>query len=170
MVSTGSPRRRDLQLQSFDEIRDELDRLLQGYSCCGNWTLGQNCNHLRDWMLYCVDGYPRQPMPVHLLAWVIKSTVGPRQLQKLIRSQRMPTGLPTVRGSVYPTDAADAEAIEGYKAAMDRFDAHPGEYHASPMFGAMDRQTARHLQLVHASHHLSFLLPIESGTARDTTP
>ena len=159
-------RRVDLRFDNFREVTDEIDRLLPGYSSCGNWNLGQTCNHLRDWMLYCVDGYPRQPVAVNWLARLAKATVGPSQLRKLIASGRMRSGLPTVPESVYPSDSMDTDAAERYRSAIDRFDAHQGEYHASPFFGPMDRDTARQLQLIHASHHLSLLLPSETAVGR----
>jgi len=47
----------------------------------------------------------------------------------------------------------------GHVASIRRFAEHPGEMQPSPLFGKMTRDQWTDLHLIHASHHLSFLLP-----------
>ena len=41
-----TPGRRAIQFESLDEIMPEVDRLLEGHTTVGNWSLAQICRHL----------------------------------------------------------------------------------------------------------------------------
>jgi hypothetical protein len=58
-----------------------------------------------------------------------------------------------------PADADDAAAVERFRAEVEAFRAHAGPYHPHPAFGRIDRSSYEDLMLVHASHHLGFLVP-----------
>jgi hypothetical protein len=58
-----------------------------------------------------------------------------------------------------PGECGDIEAVDRLAATYERFRNHRGPWHPSPMFGPMDGATHLKLQLVHAAHHLSFLVP-----------
>jgi hypothetical protein len=58
-----------------------------------------------------------------------------------------------------PDDMPDPEAVKKLVATVDRFKRHQGPFHASPLFGVLDRETLEKLQLIHCAHHLSFLVP-----------
>ena len=38
--------RRALTFESLDRVMPDVDRLLEGHTTVGTWTLGQICNHL----------------------------------------------------------------------------------------------------------------------------
>jgi hypothetical protein len=52
-----------------------------------------------------------------------------------------------------------AAAVAKLRESVARFKAYAGEIHPSPLFGAMTKEEATRLQLVHCAHHLSFLVP-----------
>ena len=54
---------------------------------------------------------------------------------------------------------ARQEPMHVLRSAIERFKTHSGDVHPSPLFGAMTKETALQLQLKHAAHHLSFLVP-----------
>ena len=56
------------------------------------------------------------------------------------------------------TRGGAAVAVAKLKETVERFAAHTGPVHPSPLFGAVTKDEALKLQLVHCAH-LSFLIP-----------
>lgn len=152
--------RRALSFGDLDEAVREAERLRDGgYRRAGRWDLAQVCGHLAEWLGYPVDGFPRQPAPIRAVLWVMRNTVGRRQLRQVLASRSLPAGGPTIPQSIPTAGGDEAAAVERLRRAAERFRAHVGPYHPSPLFGALDRETATRLQLVHCAHHLGFLVP-----------
>ena len=61
-------RRRALKFDSLDQVMPEVDRLLQGHTLGGHWTLAQICQHLANSMRRTVEGWPVQS------SWLIRRT------------------------------------------------------------------------------------------------
>lgn len=152
--------RRTLRFDALaDAVRDAENLLATGYDKTGRWTLGQVCGHLANWLSYPLDGFPKVPLLLRPVLWLMKVTVGKRKLKTYLADQSFPTGAPTVPQSVPPATAEDADGVAKLKAAVERFTTHTGPVKPSPLFGAMTKETAGHLQRVHCAHHLSFLVP-----------
>jgi hypothetical protein len=150
--------RRKLSFASFDEVIADVERLrANGYTRAGNWDLSQCCGHLTAWLTYPVSGFPKAPLPIRMMLGVVRPLLGKKMLAKYL-AEGMPTGKPTMPQSVVAS-GDEAKAVEELKAAMDRFQAHAGEYLPSPLFGQLSRDEALKVQLAHCSHHLSFLIP-----------
>ena len=98
-------------------------------------------------------------MPIRVLLWAMRTTVGPRELRKVLETKAMRSGGPTMPETVPAAGSDEAAAVAKLRAAVERFRDHSGPYHPSPLYGALDRETATRLQLVHCAHHLSFLVP-----------
>ena len=156
--------RRQLRLETLDDLLAEVDRVLEAdragrLKAVGNWTPGQILGHIAAWIEYGYDGYPmpKPPWFVRLLArWHFK---------KMLRDGMQPGfSIPGVEGGTYgiddmPTD----EAAERLRAAVRRLQAgEPARYH-SPAFGAISEEDRVQLTLRHAELHLSFLVPEEPG-------
>lgn len=151
--------RRELKFQSLDDIvRDAENLLTNGYDKAGNWDLSQCCNHLAFWLTCPIEGFGKAPAPLRVFFWIARNTFGPGQLRKTI-ANGFPTGSPTDPASVKPSDGDDAAGVAKLKRAAERFRDHEGPIVPSPFFGPMTKQTATQLQLTHAAHHLSFLVP-----------
>jgi hypothetical protein len=151
--------RRQLKFQSLDDIvRDAETLLAKGYDKAGNWDLSQCCNHLTFWLTCPLDGFGKPPLPVRAFLWLARNTVGPGQLKKILANGFPPGGM-TDPASVKPSDGDDAAAVAKLKQAVERFRDHAGPIVPSPFFGPMTKETATQLQLTHAAHHLSFLVP-----------
>ena len=72
----------------------------------------------------------------------------------------MKSGGPTIPVTVFPPSALDEhEAIQAFGRTIQRFDSFNDMIRPSPVFGSMDYETARKLQLIHCAHHLGFLIP-----------
>jgi hypothetical protein len=156
---------RHLEFQQLSDIAAEARRLLaSGYQPAGNWNLAQVCQHLNEWLRFPIDGYPAVPIFLRPMFWILRHTIGPAQLKKILATKSFPKNGPTMPSTVFPADrASDGVAVHELTATIDRFEKYQGPMHASPLFGAMDRQTHVRLQLVHAGHHLGFLIPRSSG-------
>ena len=159
-----SVKRRQLRFASLEEaVRDAEHLLANGYEKAGNWDLSQCCHHLAVLMDYPIDGFPRFPFPLNVGCWLLKHTVAPGRLKKVLDSGVFPDGIPTDKRTVPKSGGSggggnDAEAVERLKQAVERLLAHTGSFQPSPLFGMLDKETLVKLHRIHTAHHLSFLL------------
>lgn len=153
--------RRKLEFTDLEEISHEITRLReQGYSKAGKWDLAQTCGHLKKWMQFPMEGFPKSPILIRPVMALMKLTMGKRMLNRILATKQMPAGGPTIPSTVFqPNQNTDQNAVEELEATISRFREYAGDIYPSPLFGPMDKQTATDLQLVHCAHHLSFLLP-----------
>jgi hypothetical protein len=157
---TGTPQRRQLVFNALDDVvRDAEGLLANGYEKAGNWDLGQVANHLADWMRFPVEGFPKAPAPIRAVFWVLRKTVGRKKLLTYIESKSFPAGKPTMPQTVYPAGGDARAAVEKLKQNVERLKGYTGTIVPSPLFGPMTKDEAVAMQLVHAAHHLSFLVP-----------
>jgi hypothetical protein len=160
MTATAKPVRRALKFESLDEVVRDAEHLLAvGYDRAGNWDLAQVCTHLAEWMRFPIDGFPKPPLPIRALLWVARHTIGKAKFRQYLERRTMPAGTPTMPQTVVAPGGDAAAAVATLRRAAERFKAHTGAIHPSPLFGAMDKDEATRLQLVHCAHHLSFLVP-----------
>ena len=159
MASESEPR--PIVFNNLTQVVGELDSMvIRGYAQLGQWNLTQICGHLDLWMAYPMNGYPKPGIPVNLMLWVGKMTIGKRLLHKIITEKKMKPGAPTMPSTVLEAKhKTDQQAVDELKKTIAAFESFNGTVHASPFFGAMDYETARRLQLVHCAHHLGFLVP-----------
>src|SRR5262245_3720928 len=94
---TPPPQRRDLEFSNFEAVLEDVESLsARGYESLGKWDLAQVCTHLAEWMRFPLDGYPTPPAAIALLLWVLRNTIGRRELRKVLDSRTMPIGGPTM--------------------------------------------------------------------------
>lgn len=135
----------------------EVDRLLQGHTTVGNWSLGQILNHVSGAMIGSVDGFPVK------VPWVLRTLIGPVIKRRLLSTGRMAEGIKLPK-KVLPKPELDARAeAEALRAAIAGFSAHPGPFADHPLFGPMRRDEWDLLHRIHCAHHLSFVLPDGQG-------
>jgi hypothetical protein len=152
--------RRPLTFDSLDEaVRDAEELLASGYDKVGNWDLAQVCGHLTNWLTYPIDGFPKVPLLLRPMIWALRNTIGRPKYEKYVKERSFPAGKPTVPQSV-PHPGEDAkQAVAQFGQAVKRFQEYEGPLYPSPLFGALTKNEAQALQLVHCAHHLSFLVP-----------
>ncbi len=152
--------RRSLTFDSLDAIVRDVETLAaKGYEKTGKWDLAQMCNHLAEWIKYPLDGYPKVPIVLRPVVWLMKVTIGKRAGRDLIEGRGMKLGTQTLPQTVFPGGQDEAAAVANFKAVVERWKAHTGPMHASPLFGALSRDDWDKAQCGHAAHHLSFLVP-----------
>ena len=150
-------KRRALDYITFDDLQADLDGLKAGgYQTVGKWSLAQICDHLQIFFDASLDGFGfRMPWYMRMAA--------PLVLRVTLKSRKIPAG---VKGppSIMPraNGATDAAAIDSLIAAIDRYRRHNGPLQPSPLFGHLSRERWDQIQLIHAAHHLSFVLPPEA--------
>jgi len=153
------PERRKLTFATLDEVVADAENLqAKGYEKAGNWDLSQVCLHLVDWMSFPMDGFPKPPLPIRFMLWSLRNTIGKSMFRKYL-IEGMPTGKPTMPQTIKEPSGDPTVAILKLKETVERFKAHTGVIHPSPLFGAMNKDDATRLQLVHCALHLSFLVP-----------
>jgi len=155
-----APERRRLKFQDLQEaVRDAETLHAGGYRRLGKWDLSQACGHLADWLTFPVDGYPTLPLALRPVMFVMRNTIGPVIVRKVLAAGGMPAGASTMPATVPSPGGDEAEALARFRRAVERFQAHEGPYHPSPMFGQASREDADRMQIIHCAHHLGYLLP-----------
>jgi hypothetical protein len=153
------PERRQLSFASLDEIAADAENLLaKGYDKAGNWDLAQVAGHVADWMRFPIEGFPRPPLLIRPMLWLMKVTAGKKMLAKIL-AEGFTAGGHTMPQTVPPAGGDPTAAVAKLQESIAKWKSHTGEVHPSPLFGAMTKETATRLQLRHAAHHLSFLVP-----------
>ena len=154
------PERRTLTFATLREAVADAENLLAvGYEKAGNWDLAQVCGHLSEWLRFPIDGFPKVPLLLRPVLWMVRLTIGKKMRAKVLANgfqpgtQTMAETVPAAGGS------SDAAAVAKLKEIAERFEAHAGPIHPSPLFGSMTKDEARALHLKHCEHHLSFLIP-----------
>jgi len=159
-MGKAAPVKRSLKFENTEAMLGEAKSLLEtGYQSHGNWTLGQTCGHIANWMQYPLDGFPRPPIPLRLILWAVKHTFGPGMKRKIL-AEGFSGGSPTAPQAVPAADQiSDQQGFEKLQQAVDRLTAYDGPILPSPLFGPMDKSTLLKITLLHAEHHLGYLEP-----------
>src|SRR5437016_5780144 len=127
MSTATKPARRQLRFASFDEVVADAENLLaKGYERAGNWDLAQVCGHLAEWLRYPMDGFPRPPLFIRPVFWLVRNTVGKGMGRKILAGGRMKEGMPTAPQSVLAAGGDDAAAVGKLREMIARWRAHTG--------------------------------------------
>jgi hypothetical protein len=159
-MAKPQPKKRELKFDSFDDMFTEIDSLLQnGYTANGKWNLSQALSHIADWARYPIDGFPKPPLIIRPMFWIMKITVG-ASMKRNILANGFSGGMPTAPESIPTADQhTDAVAAQTLRQTIDRMENHQGEFLPSPLFGRSDKKTLQAITLLHAAHHLGYLEP-----------
>lgn len=151
--------RRKLTFTTLEDVAEDAENLLaKGYDQAGNWDLAQVAGHLAEWLRFPIEGFPKPPLLIKPMLWLMKVTSGKKMLEKILADGFTPGGR-TMPETVPPSGGNAAEAVARLRSAVEGWKAHTGDVHPSPLLGAMTKETGLALQLKHAAHHLSFLVP-----------
>ena len=131
---------------------DDIDRLHRdGYQRAGNWDLGTICCHLADAIERSMDGFlSRAPLMLRL--------VSPLVLPVVLKIHRIPAGVNVAKFALPSGEQNPDEQIARLRKVVERYQAYSGVLHPHPMFGRISRSKFDRLHLIHAAHHLSFLV------------
>jgi Protein of unknown function (DUF1569) len=147
-----TPNRRTLKFTSIDEIMPDVERLLEGHTTVGTWSLAQICRHLSTAMRRIVDLPASTPYDT-------SQFVSEERKREVLSSGLLPEGMPAPQ-VIQPTETlSEREEADGLRAALAYYRASSGPVVPHRIFGPLTKDEWDRLQLIHCAHHLSFAIP-----------
>ena len=144
--------RRTLRYESFDDVMPDVERLLQGHSTVGRWTLAQICSHLALVLRRHID------LPAATVFDPADRAPEERKTQVMAMGV-LPDGIQAPL-AVAPGDALDdREEAENLRAALAYYLASPGPVATHRILGPLTKEEWDRFELIHLAHHLSFAVP-----------
>lgn len=130
----------------------DVDRLHRGgYQRVGSWDLGTMCCHLADAIERSMDGFKtRAPLPLRIFS--------PLVLPIVLKTRRIPSGINVAKMALPSGEQNADEQISHLRQVVNRYQSHREPLHPHPMFGRVSRAKFDQMHLIHAAHHLSFLV------------
>jgi hypothetical protein len=151
--------RRELVFRSAQDVIDEIDRLQSsGYSKLKKWTLSQNCEHIGKTIAMGMHGSPFR------LPWILRKTIGPMFISWSLRRGRIPAWFETPAPKPLqpkPTKTGDDDPIkiDWCREMIREAESFQGPLPPYPLADHVTLDQWRHLNWMHAAHHLGFLMP-----------
>ena len=128
--------------------------MASGHRTLGNWSLAQICHHLADTQEFSVQDRE----PEIKTTTLYRATIGRFALAVLLWFRF----IPEQQGNLSPPGAGRLEAaIERLRGAAGRTAIQPMSAQ-HPIFGLLTQDQWRRFHLIHAAHHLSFVIPDSS--------
>ena len=157
-VSEAKPTRRTLHFTSIEQVIAEVQKLADADSkgtlrCTGNWTFGQNLDHLATWVDYAYDGAPIK-IPF-FIRWAMK----PMKNRMLNQPMKPGARIPWVPGGTLAIDVVSTpDGLAHFQKAFARL-TQEVPTQPNPLLGPLTHAEWTSLHLRHAELHLSFLRP-----------
>lgn len=149
--------RRDLKFETIDRVMPDVDRLIEGYTTVGKWSLGQVCNHLSGDLAGSIDGIDVK------VPWLVRKLFGRLVLNRVLKTGVIPEGRKVPEAFLPKPGLDDRAEVEALRAALRMFAGHTGPIARHPFFGQLTRAQAERLHCIHCAHHLSFVVPKARG-------
>ena len=154
--------RRELRWQSIDEAVVDA-RLLHehGYDRLNKWNLVQNVGHLTLALIGSMEGQidGNKFSAPKVVQWIVLAL---GEKKRVYAKRRLRNGLPAPKFIIpAPQSDRDAEAaaIAEYADAVRRYRSFTGDLAPHPAFGRVTREEWDEFHVIHAMHHLSWLVP-----------
>jgi len=153
MIQPAFPRRH-LDFQTWPDLLADIDHLRQAhYDRAGNWDLSQILDHVGEGLRTALHGID------HQAAWIIRRFIGPLILKRILSQRRMKTGIKVPQWWLPGPSHDESAAVDQFRAQVSAFQGMTSTPFPHPFFGPLTKQQWNDLVLVHAAHHLSFLIP-----------
>lgn len=115
-------------------------------------------------MLYPIDGFPRFPLHMKIATGIMRYTIAPVMLNRILRTNQWPDRVPTDTESLPVETGRDQHAVDEFRSAVSRLLNFNGPWKTSPLFGLLEKEQLIHLHRIHTAHHLGFLVPKYDNT------
>ncbi|MEQ8843520.1 MAG: DUF1569 domain-containing protein [Phycisphaerales bacterium] len=161
-VDTKTAERRDLQFKDFTDVEADLDLLEQAMQAgtltsTGNWSPGENFDHLAKFLEFAYDGFPsKAPPPVR---WIARMMFKNKATHT---EEPFPAGfkLPKQASALLPREGVtDQEGLAYLRSQVSRVLQGEQMTQPSPLLGQLTPEEWVTLQRKHMALHLSFLHP-----------
>ena len=154
MATQAKRARRRLDFKSWPEALADIDQLQSaGYDRLGNWDLSQVVEHIGEGLRTALRGKDQRA------SWIIRRLLGPLILQRILRQRRMKAGIKVPQWWLPGPTHDETAAVNQFRSKVSDFQALATEPFPHPFFGTLTKQQWNDLALIHAAHHLSFLIP-----------
>jgi hypothetical protein len=152
-VTQATLERRKLDFHRWSEVLADIDQLHRsGYQRCGNWDLSQILDHVGEGLRTAQKGFDHQG------PWIVRKLFGPLILKRILSQRKMKAGI-KVPPWWLPGPAHDeSKAIHRFKEDVACFEKYSATPKPHPFFGPLTKPQWNDLALIHAGHHLSFLV------------
>lgn len=149
--------RRELKLNSFKDIEDELDKIENAAELrtVGVWSVYQILQHMTDMLHGSMHGYPKLQLKI------VRMTLGRFMYNKIINSGEMKPGYPNFSAPTKREEAPILPAIQRFRAMISEFKSYTGEMAIHPFFDHLNKEQWTQLHLIHFALHLSFITHFE---------
>ncbi len=153
-MSQATLARRRLDFRSWAEVLADVDHLRHaGYDRAGNWDLSQIVDHVGDGLRTAQRGSKHQG------PWIIRKLIGPLLLQRILRQRRMKAGIKVPQWWLPGPTHDESAAVDQFRADIAAFERMTTQPFPHPFLGRLTKEQWHDLALIHAAHHLSFLVP-----------
>lgn len=145
--------RATLHFEDFDQMLDHCEMLVNvGTKQLGNWSLGENLEHLSLIQNASLDGFPRvMPWPLRVLLSL--------SLKRFMLKKGFPPSGRDVK-TINPDSVTAPVALENLRVATRRVKCEK-QRALNPAFGKLTLEEWNQLYLRHAELHLSFSIPLD---------
>jgi hypothetical protein len=144
--------RRTLRFESFDEVMPDVERLLEGHTTVGNWSLAQICRHLAAVLRRHVD------LPAST-RFDPSERVSEDQRRRVFELGVLPEGIAGPPSVIPEETLGEREEAEGLQDAIAYYLASPGPAIPHRILGPLTKAEWDRFELIHLAHHLSFAVP-----------
>jgi hypothetical protein len=146
--------RRQLDFKTWPDVLADIDHLHRAhYDRLGNWDLSQTLDHVGEGLRAALRGID------HRGPWIVRKFVGPLILKRILRQRRMKTGIKVPQWWLPGPSHDESAAVDQFRAEVAAFQQLSTAPFPHPFFGALTKKQWEDLVLIHAGHHLSFLIP-----------
>jgi hypothetical protein len=154
MAIQAKKQRRQLDFKSWQECLADIDRLQRaGYDRIGMWDLSQVADHIGEGLRTALRGKDQRA------SWIIRRFLGPLILQRILRQRRMKAGIKVPQWWLPGPSYDESAAVDQFRCKVASFQEMTTAPFPHPFFGDLTKQQWNELALIHAAHHLSFLIP-----------
>jgi hypothetical protein len=162
MINTKKAERRELSFHCTGCLKEDLAKIEGAYRAgslrtTGNWTAGENFDHIAIMWEYALDGSP----PEAKVPFIIR-LIAPLMKRSMTSGKTLPAGFKIPQSASYMQPRPGCSFEDGLarlQKVLDRLDRGEQMTHASPAFGKMSHDEWMRLHLGHAQLHLGFLHP-----------
>ena len=156
-----SPERRVLDFASVDQIMPDVERLLEGHSTVGQWTLAQILHHLATSIRLTSLGRASS-----------SRSEGSEELRRLVfGSRHFPEGAEAPHPRLVPPADADVQVQrDALRKAIEQFKSAAGPFPGHPWLGPLSKEEWNQFDCIHCAHHLSFAAPLSFADDVQTVP
>jgi len=146
--------RRHLDFKSWPDLWADVDQLCQAhYDRAGNWDLSQILEHVGEGLRTASHGLDHQG------PWIVRKFVGPMILKRILQQRRMKAGIKVPKWWLPGPSHDETAAVDQFRSQVSEFQGMTSTPFAHPFFGPLTKQQWNDLALIHAAHHLGFLIP-----------